>query len=194
VLDDPIPLETGLAHPVVLRRLSTADVTSFARHIAHDVARLGQHLPWPDAAATREGAEQWLGPYERREDGRVVAAGAWCERELLGGAVLFRHDAQQRAAEIGCWVVAAGEGQGLASAMCRALLRLARSDLGVERIEWRSVTVNLRSRRLAERLGFRHEGTLRSSYVLRDARLDTDVLSLVGGEIDQAAAGTLRPA
>ena len=44
--------------------------------------------------------------------------------------------------------------------------------------------LNTRSRRLAERLGFQHEGTLRSNYVLRGERLDTDVLSLVGAELD----------
>jgi ribosomal-protein-serine acetyltransferase len=91
-------------------------------------------------------------------------------------------------------VEAAGEGHGLASAACRALLRVARADLRVERIEWRSTTVNVRSRRLAERLGFRYEGTLRSNYLLGAARLDTDVLSLVGGEIDQAAVIPPSPA
>ena len=45
-------------------------------------------------------------------------------------------------------------------------------------------TGNTRSRRLAERLGFVFEGTLRSSYVLRERRLDVDVLSLVGPELD----------
>jgi RimJ/RimL family protein N-acetyltransferase len=67
------------------------------------------------------------------------------------------------------------------------LLGLARSCLGVERVEWHSTTVNVRSRKLAERLGFQYEGTLRSNYVLGDSRLDTDVLSLVGAEIDRSA-------
>jgi RimJ/RimL family protein N-acetyltransferase len=64
------------------------------------------------------------------------------------------------------------------------LLGLARRDLAAERVEWHASTLNVRSRRLAERLGFTHEGTMRSNYVLRGDRLDTDVLSLVGGELD----------
>ena len=43
------------------------------------------------------------------------------------------------------------------------------------------------SRGLAERLGFRHEGTLRSAYVLRGERYDLDVLSLVGDELTRLA-------
>jgi RimJ/RimL family protein N-acetyltransferase len=64
------------------------------------------------------------------------------------------------------------------------LIGLARSELGAERVEWHSTTVNTRSRRLAERLGLQHEGTLRCDYVLRGERLDTDVFSLVGAELD----------
>jgi RimJ/RimL family protein N-acetyltransferase len=47
--------------------------------------------------------------------------------------------------------------------------------------------VNSRSRALAERLGFRYEGTLRSAYVLNGRRYDMDVLSLVGRELDAYA-------
>jgi ribosomal-protein-serine acetyltransferase len=84
--------------------------------------------------------------------------------------------------------VSAAEGKGVASAACLTLIALARRELGVERVEWTTTTVNARSRRLAEKLGFRHEGTLRSNLVLRGTRYDTHVLSLVGDEIDQAIA------
>jgi RimJ/RimL family protein N-acetyltransferase len=48
--------------------------------------------------------------------------------------------------------------------------------------------VNTRSRRLAEKLGFVHEGTMRSDYVIRGQRYGSDLFSLVGEEIDQAVA------
>ncbi len=70
----------------------------------------------------------------------------------------------------------------------RTFIGLARGELEVERIEWVTTMVNARSRRLAERLGFRHEGTLRSAYVLGGVRRDLDVLSLVGDEIERAAS------
>jgi RimJ/RimL family protein N-acetyltransferase len=184
VLEQAVDLPTRLSRPVTFRRLTTADAGAFADHIAGDVTRLAEHLPWPEATTTPEGAARWLGPYERREDGRVVVGGAWQDGRLLGGALLFHHAADQGIVEIGCWVVAAGEGAGVASAACSLLLGLARSELGAERVEWRTSTLNARSRRLAERLGFQPEGTLRSSYVLRGARLDTEVLSLVGAELD----------
>ena len=75
------------------------------------------------------------------------------------------------------------------SAACRVLLAHARSDLKVERVEWHAASANARSRQLAERLGFRYEGTMRSNYVLRGERLDTDVMSLVGTELDAFVTG-----
>lgn len=182
MLEQAVPLRDG----AVLRRLSAADAEAFAAHVAADLDRLGAYLPWPAVTAEPAGAAAWLGAYERGEDGRVVAAGAWREEALVGGGVLFHHEPAQAVVELGIWVTAAAEGTGLAGATCRALLARARRELAVERVVWQSATANARSRRLAEALGFVHEGVLRSSFVLRGERLDMDLLSLVGAEIDRA--------
>jgi ribosomal-protein-serine acetyltransferase len=189
VLASDTLLATALPGPVTLRRLTAADARVFAEHVALDLERLGEYLAWPARTVTPEGAERWLGAHERREDGRVLAAGTWSGQRLLGGAVLFHHDAGQGNIEIGCWVVSGAEGTGVAFAACKELLAIARNELGAERVEWRTTTLNRRSLSLAGRLGFRHEGTLRSSYLLRGTRHDTAVLALVGAEIDRGAGG-----
>ena len=171
---------------VTVRRLAAADAGAFARHVAGDLERLGAYLPWPADTCYPAGAHEWLAAYDEQREGRVVAAGAWSGEELLGGAVLFHHDPPAAAVELGCWVIGSAQGKGVASACCRALVRVARQDVGAERLEWRSSAANVPSRRLSERLGFRHEGTLRSAYVLRGERHDIDVLSLVGAELDGA--------
>ena len=184
MLETPVVLETGLPGPVTLQRITTADAVAFADHVDGDLARLREHLPWPDVTRTPDGAAEWLGHYERHEDGRVDVGGVWTGDALVGGALLHHHNPSFAVVEIGCWLTAAAEGGGVASAACRVLLGLARRDLAAERVEWHASTLNVRSRRLAERLGFTHEGTMRSNYVLRGDRLDTDVLSLVGPELD----------
>jgi ribosomal-protein-serine acetyltransferase len=184
MLETPVTLTTGLPGPVVLRALSARDSAEFAAHVAGDLPRLREHLPWPEVTSTPDGATGWLGPYERRADGRVVAAGVWSGDDMVGGGVLFHHQPELAVVEVGCWLTAAAEGGGVAAATCRVLVGLARSELAAERVEWHASTLNVRSRRLAERLGFRYEGTLRSNYVLRGERRDTDLLSLVGAELD----------
>jgi ribosomal-protein-serine acetyltransferase len=184
VLETAVVLETGLPGRVTLQRITTAEAVAFADHVAGDLPRLREHLPWPNLTSTPHGALGWLGPYERHEDGRVVVGGVWSGDDLVGGALLFHYDSETAVVEIGCWLTAAAEGGGVASAACRVLLGLARRELTAERVEWHASTLNVRSRRLAERLGFAHEGTMRSNYVLRGDRLDTDVFSLVGAELD----------
>jgi len=180
--------------PVTIRRLTAADGGAFASHVSADLSRLGAHLPWPANTASVDGARAWLAAYEHQSEGRVLAIGAWDEAgQLLGGAVLFHFDPALPTIELGCWVLGAAEGCGLASLCCRELIALAGDAGAVQRVEWRSTPANTRSRGLAEHLGFHYEGTLRSSYVLRGERLDVDVLSLVAAEIETASAGRRGP-
>jgi RimJ/RimL family protein N-acetyltransferase len=188
MLDEPIPLTTGYPEPVVLHKLSTADADLFAHHVAADLDHLGEHLPWPELAKTPDGARDWLAKYYRREDGRLVVGGAFAGDELLGGALLLQYDERYATVELGVWIVSQAEGKGVATAACRALIELAHGELRAERIEWQVAPENVRSRRLAEKLGFQFEGRLRSTYEYRGRRHDTEVLSLVGDEIAQAVA------
>jgi ribosomal-protein-serine acetyltransferase len=188
MLDDPIQLTTGFPKPLSFRKLSSADASTFAEHVARDVDHLGAHLPWPSVTDNVDGARDWLAAYENRVDGRVLVAGAFAGDELVGGSLLLSYAQLHRNVELGVWVVSAAEGKGVASAACLALIALARHELHVERIEWTTTTENTRSRRLAEKLGFVFEGTRRWDYDLRGKRHDTWILSLVGEEIDQAIA------
>jgi ribosomal-protein-serine acetyltransferase len=188
MLDEPIQLSTGFPEPVVMRRLTSADGGVFAKHVSDDLDHLGEHLAWPAKATTPQGAADWLRKYERQEEHRVVVGGAFAGDELLGGALLLDYDDTCANIELGVWIVSKAEGKGVATAACLALIDLARRELKVERIAWHAARENVRSRRLAEKLGFQYEGTLRANYEHRGERHDTDILSLVGDEIDQAVA------
>jgi ribosomal-protein-serine acetyltransferase len=180
-----VALSTRLPGDVRLRRLTAADAVAFAAGMAADLERMSVFLPWPALTATPDGAATWLGRYEAAEGGRRIAGGVWQDGTLVAGMVLFHHDEPSAQIELGCWALAAAEGMGVVRAACVEGLRLARS-WGIERVEWRCAPENGRSGGLARRLGFTLEGRLRSSYVLGDRRLDTDVYGLVGEEIDRA--------
>jgi RimJ/RimL family protein N-acetyltransferase len=179
---------TGLPGSIRLRRLSADDAVPFAEHVAADLERLSVFLAWPARTADPDGAAAFLGQYAAQEEGRVLIAGVEADGALVAGIVLFHHDPVQATVELGCWSTSVAEGKGVVRAACREGLRVARGPVGAERVEWRTDPLNTRSRALAERLGFRYEGRLRSSYVLRGDRHDTDLLSLVGDEIDAAIA------
>lgn len=60
-----------------------------------------------------------------------------------------------------------------ASEACFLLLEHAFRDLGYLRVGWKCNALHLGSRRAAERLGFRYEGTLRAHMIARGRRRDT---------------------
>jgi hypothetical protein len=101
VVLQPRPLTTRLGAPELPPLAADRDAEAFAEHVVRGGEHLRAHLPWPDATRTPDDAQQWLAAYERREDGRVLAAGAWRGEALVGGGVLFNHDAEAAAVEFG---------------------------------------------------------------------------------------------
>ena len=61
-------------------------------------------------------------------------------------------------------------------------------DLGYRRYEWKCDALNSPSRRAAERLGFRHEGTFRQATVYKGRNRDTAWYSIIDAEWPAQAA------
>jgi ribosomal-protein-serine acetyltransferase len=181
----PVALDRPAGPPLVLRPATLEDAPAFAAHVAADVAHLSEFLPWPATSTTPEGAAAFVGPYVRRHDGRELMLLLQDGDALAGGTVLLHHDPRVGSIEVGCWIVAGYEGQGLMRRAVLATVAHARSALGSHRVAWTAAAGNVRSRALAERLGFRHEGRLRDAGMHEGQYQDLDVLSLVGDEVDR---------
>jgi [ribosomal protein S5]-alanine N-acetyltransferase len=101
---------------------------------------------------------------------------------VLGGVGLHHLERGSYSGEIGYWIAREHRGHGYAAEAIEVLVRAAYRDLGVHRIEARIFTANHRSRRVAERAGFRYEGRIRDEVwkddrwrsVLLFARLASD--------------------
>lgn len=62
------------------------------------------------------------------------------------------------------------------------LARLAMSELGYRRLEWKCNALNARSMRAAERLGFTYEGLFRQHMVVKGCNRDTAWFSIIDSE------------
>ncbi|MCB9617684.1 MAG: GNAT family N-acetyltransferase [Sandaracinus sp.] len=85
----------------------------------------------------------------------------------LGGSGLHDVRARTRQAEVGWWIAGEVQGRGLCVEAVDALIRQAlmppvEGGFGLRRIVAYVPTQNHRSRRVAEKLGMQHEGTLRA--------------------------------
>ncbi|MEV1328749.1 GNAT family N-acetyltransferase [Micromonospora costi] len=87
---------------------------------------------------------------------------------LLGSVSL--HQIHGENAAMGYWVVPGARGRGVATRAVDRLSRWAFDELGLHRIELCHATANPASCRVAERAGYRAEGTLRESFRYGDGR------------------------
>ncbi|OLT55218.1 GNAT family N-acetyltransferase [Cellulosimicrobium sp. CUA-896] len=116
---------------------------------------------------------------------------------LLGMVGLGLDDApaSQRSAELGYWMTPAGRGRGLATAAGRLVVDAAFDPevLGLARLSWQAYVGNWPSRRLAWRLGFRVEGTVRGHAVQRGVRRDAWVATLLADDPREPAEPWTHP-
>jgi RimJ/RimL family protein N-acetyltransferase len=104
--------------------------------------------------------------------------------ELLGSVGLHGLDPATGRAAAGYWVAASARRRGVATRGLRLLCAFAFDELGVERIELWIEPENEASRRLAERVGFRSEGLLRSYMPVQGIRRDMLMYSLLPGDLN----------
>ncbi|WP_370288318.1 GNAT family N-acetyltransferase [Nocardioides sp.] len=155
----------------------------FAAHLdrAHDHIRgwVGDGF----LTTTEPGARATLQHYadDAARDGRRLF-GVWDDGRLVGGVMFVHFDAVQGVAELGCWSEPAGEGRGLIGWASRQLIDWAFDVRGLARLEWRCRSDNVRSAALAQRLGMRLEGVLRSAWLNDGARHDKQVWALLADE------------
>ncbi|ROP63404.1 ribosomal-protein-serine acetyltransferase [Curtobacterium sp. PhB130] len=154
---------------LTLRDLSTVEAVHDL--VLANLDRLRAAEPWAWGSQTLEDTslhtERMLAQYAMdrslpcviRVDDRVVGAASLAFDTYLGQASL------------GYWIDAGQEGRGIVRRAASVLVSVAGAR-GARRVEIRTAVGNERSRGLAERLGFTHEGTLRSALPLGPARVD----------------------
>ena len=174
------PMSTPAFNPILLDipdRLRTARLLLRAPRpgdgaVVHDsvvetLAALRRHpssLPWaqaePSVAASeqyvRRGAAHWL----LRSELPMLAFRGPDDDEHVGNLGLHRFNWETRVFEIGWWCRQRFQGQGYMTEAAGALTEFAFSRLGARRVWCLADEGNPPSWRVAERLGYRHEGTL----------------------------------
>jgi RimJ/RimL family protein N-acetyltransferase len=149
---------------VVVRPWAEGDSAGLWDAIDNSREHLEAWMPWVDRYRNPDDALEYCRRSHARWLMREDLAVAIVERatgRIVGGSGIHRPDWTYRVFEIGYWVRADAEGHGYASETARLLARLAFDELDANRVELRIDTRNVRSLRVAERLGFVLEGTLR---------------------------------
>lgn len=166
-----------------LRPLNLRDAGALFALVDANRARLRRWLPWPDANRCLQDSRTYILRVQAlARHGAALSFGLWWRGSLVGVAGFVWIDPANRSAAIGYWLAEAAEGKGLVTAAVAALLKHGFRMLQLNRIEIRAGVRNRRSRAVPERLGFRHEGTLRQAEQLPDRCVDHAVYGLLAAE------------
>jgi RimJ/RimL family protein N-acetyltransferase len=98
---------------------------------------------------------------------------------LLGSAGLFQIDWHRSFGVVAYWLAPWSRGNGIGSRAVSALCEWAFRSLQLARLELRVDVRNEPSQRLAERVGFRREGIVRSSQEIHGERINEFLYSLL---------------
>lgn len=178
----PLPDSPLSSAAVQLRPLRAADFAAMRAAREHrGSAAFVDSVPAEDGEALVRLAEE-----ARRADRRMHLAITDAEdREYLGEIVLFLRTPEAGESAIGelAYVVAPrARGRGVATTALRLLSTWALTGLRLERLQLSIRPDNAASHRVADKAGFRYEGILRSSKVIRGKRTDSAMYSLLPGD------------
>jgi ribosomal-protein-serine acetyltransferase len=175
-----MPGEVKAARGLILKPLQLKDAAALFLLVDANRERLRRWLPWLDANRSKVDSRAYI--LQMRILARqqlALSFGLWWKGHLVGVAGFNRIDHTNQCAAIGYWLGAEAEGYGLMTAAVAALIRHGFRTLKLNRIEIRAAVRNRRSRAVAERLGFRHEGTLRQAERLYDRFVDHAMYGLL---------------
>ena len=169
-----------------MRAFEPADAERLFALVEPNRAHLERWLVWPTRMTSAEAIAAWASrPYDASEAYRL-GIHTRADGALVGAAGLkvrsSAPDSSWRWLDVNYWLAAEALGQGYASEAARRLAIHAFDDLGSSRVEIRTEPENAASVRVAERLGFRHEGTLRAVGHRRGGPIDLAVYALVASE------------
>lgn len=173
---------------IELRHIAEGDAHPLTTLIDRNRSYLKEWLPWLDNSTSLQDTARFIGrSIEQAEDSNGLTFGIVYEGTLAG--VLGQHyvDSVNRRTELGYWLDAAHQGRGIVTRAVARLTAYAFTEQDCNRVILHCATGNMKSRAVAERLGFVQEGILREAEWLYDHYVDLVVYSVLKRNIDQAA-------
>ena len=173
----------AIDHDLELRLIEERHAEELFALVDRNREHLREWLVWVDRVGTVDAQKRRINEsLEGFADGEGVPAGIWFQGDLAGEISFTQINRAHRSAYIEYWLSADRQGNGLVTRSCRAMLDHAFDELGLNRVELDAAPGNVKSRAIAERLGFRQEGILREVGWRRDHYGDLVVYAMLARE------------
>lgn len=143
---------------------------------------LRRWLPWVDEVRSALDFRHWVESGIPGEEYRwmIVYKGM-----IVGVIDITSLGSPDNFCELGYWLSAKMQGRGIVTKSCGEIINYAFGKLGLNRVQIRVATGNIKSRAIPERLGFTCEGILRQSGLVNGEYHDRAMYSLLASEWPQ---------
>lgn len=133
--------------------------------IRQNAAHIRRGLGWPAPDYSLDHARAFIrnARWQWAESG-IWNCGIWEQERLVGGIGMNTTDAANRSTHLGYWLAETAQGRGIMTDACRALTDDLLTVRGYNRVVIAVRPDNARSRAIAKRLRFTHEGVLRQVH------------------------------
>jgi ribosomal-protein-serine acetyltransferase len=179
---------------VTIRLYQQGDAEPMQAAVLESVAQISPWMGWCHSGYSLEDAHAWVTAQQQNAaQGVAFEFSIWSEGRYLGGCGINQISKANRFANLGYWVRASAMGQGVASEAVRLVADYAFRRTDLIRLEIVVAVGNLRSQRVAEKVGALREGVLRDRILLPSGPSDAVMFSLVRREATAQPAMKQRP-
>lgn len=141
---------------------------------------LSEWLPWLNSIKNADDTKTFINEQLIRfAKGEAVHVTIFSKGEVAGVAGFNTIDQVNGIGYIGYWLSEEYNGRGIMTNVVSDLIKIAREDLKLQKVDIRCASGNHKSRAIPERLGFSHEGTLSRAEKVYEKWLDHEVYGLL---------------
>lgn len=163
-----------------IRLYEPADAENLYAAVRESVAEVSPWMAWCHPQYTLEDARQWITAQAALvQKGLAYEFAISSEGQYVGGCGINQINIANRFANLGYWIRTSAMGRGFAPAAVRQLAAFAFEKTNLVRLEIVCAAGNVRSQRVAEKVGAVCEGRLRNRLLLPSGPSDALMFSLV---------------
>jgi len=157
---------------ILMRSYQPADAPALFKAVNASRKALRPWLNWVDLTTTQQHSTQYIQHALAKEEAQnALSLGIFRGPEIIGGLGMHEWDQRLRKAEVGYWIAAGWQRQGIGLRAVRRFLDFLFERLHLNKVELHIVAANEASKSFALKLGATPEGCLRQS-VLRHGQLE----------------------
>lgn len=172
---------------ILLRTYEVGDAQELFTAIDNSRKHLHTWLDWVDKTTRPEHSLQFIGhSMEQLDMQEALALGIFYDGKIIGGVGMHQWDQATKRAQIGYWISKDFEGKGIIYRSLVKFVDFLFNKIALNKIEVNFFPANVRSAKVAERLGFKIEGVIRQSQLRNGKPEDIVVAGLLRSEYNAA--------